>query len=234
MEKRVILAADELTLEQCLELGAQIGDRLYAIKIHNLYDRHGPSTIERLKKIAPWKVWIDAKLHDIPNTARLRAKSFADAGADILSVHASGGTEMMRAAKESGLIVYGVTVLTSLDEKEVQHIYGREILPTALRLGFDAKKSGLDGVVCSPAEVENFSTSLWFKGLELITPGIRSLGVDTGDQSRVDTPAGAIQSGSTRLVVGRQLTKAHSVLAAYTALETEISAALGQRVDKRI
>lgn len=234
MEKRVILAADELSLEQCLELGARIGDRLYAIKVHNLYDRHGPSVIERLKKVAPWKVWVDAKLHDIPNTVQLRAQEFANAGADILSVHASGGVEMMRAAKESGLIVYGVTVLTSLRKEEARSIYGKTLLGAVTSLAWEVLRAKLDGIVCSPSEVAEFSQNVWFERIELITPGIRSTGVDTDDQSRVDTPAGAIRSGSTRLVVGRQLTKAHSVLAAYTALETEISAALGQRVDKRI
>lgn len=234
MERRIILAADEIPLEECLALAEKLGERVYALKIHGLYLRYGQGGVRALKAAAPWRIWVDAKLHDIPNTVRLHAETLRDAGADIISVHASGGVAMMRAAKASGLIVYGVTVLTSLTKDEVPLIYGRPLLPTVLQLARMAKEAGLDGIVSSPQEVRLLSNRGELQGWEFITPGIRSEGELGDDQVRTDTPQNAIAAGATRLVVGRQLVRAKSPLEAYEALERDIENGLGRIIDKRV
>ena len=152
---RIILAADELDLVQCLDLACKVGERVYAIKIHNLFDAHGPEIVRMLRDKGVRRVWVDAKLHDIPNTVKHRAKAIANSRADILSVHASGEIEMMMAAVESGISeVYAITVLTSLDEERAHLLHGHPTKAAALYLARLAKLAGVHGVVCSPKEVE--------------------------------------------------------------------------------
>ncbi|HEY5382981.1 MAG TPA: orotidine-5'-phosphate decarboxylase [Candidatus Paceibacterota bacterium] len=222
-DSKFILAADELTLAQCLKLAPKIGDRVYAIKIHNLYDKEGWAAIESLKRAAPWLVWVDAKLHDIPNTAKLRAQALRDAGADIISAHVSGEVEMMMAAKESGALIYAVTALTSLSEEQVHLLHGHPSKAAVLYLARLAKLAGMDGIVCSPKEVSIVANRLELKGMEIVTPGVRSVGKDTHDQQRFDTPTATIKAGASRLVIGRQLTLAEDPVAALDELEKEIS-----------
>ncbi|OGE82813.1 MAG: orotidine 5'-phosphate decarboxylase [Candidatus Doudnabacteria bacterium RIFCSPLOWO2_01_FULL_44_21] len=220
--ERVILAADELSLEQCTRLVGEIGDRIYAVKVHNLYDKEGPGVVQLLRKAGASRVWVDAKLHDIPNTVKLRAQAIADSGADIVTVHASGEIEMMMAALESGITVYAITVLTSLDEEQAHLLHGQPTKAQVLYLARLAKLAGVHGVVSSPKEVGILAKRPELKGLELVTPGIRSAGKDAGDQKRVDTPTAAIKTGSTRLVVGRQLTASDDPVRALDELEQEL------------
>lgn len=234
MESRIIIAVDDMTLEECLALGERLGDRVYAIKIHTLYDRYGNEGLRALKSAAPWKVWVDAKLHDIPTTVRLRAEALVEAGADMLSVHASGGSAMMRAAKSTGAIVYGITILTSLTNEEAGLIYGRATLPVALYLARLARAAGLDGIVSSPREVRLLSERAELRGWEFITPGIRSEGELGDDQQRTDTPENALHAGATRLVVGRQLTRARSPVEAYEDLERLIERSVGRHIDRQV
>ena len=125
-EKRIILAADGLSLGQCLDLASEIGNWVYAIKIHSLYDQHGPTVVRGLLDAGANRVWVDAKLYDIPNTVKLRAQAIAESGADILTVHASGEVEMMMAAVEGGPAeVYAVTVLTSMSEEQAHLTFGQ-------------------------------------------------------------------------------------------------------------
>lgn len=223
-ESRIILAADELTLEQCKSLVSKVGDQVYAIKIHNLYDEYGPSVVQHLLFCGARRVWVDAKLHDIPNTVRLRAKTIDNSGAEILSVHASGEIEMMMAAVENGPPeIYAITVLTSLGEAQAHLLHGQPSKAEALYLARLAKLAGVHGVVCSPQEVGVLSRSPELKGMSFITPGVRSAGKATDDQKRVDTPTGAITSGATRLVIGRQITQATDPVEALRQIELEIS-----------
>jgi orotidine-5'-phosphate decarboxylase len=206
---QVVLAADGMTLDQCLELTSKVGDRVYAIKVHNLVNEHSPSVIERIRKAGARRLWVDAKLHDISKTVELRAKAIAESGADILTVHASGGIDMMMAAVEFGPAeIYAVTVLTSLTEEQAHLIYGQPSKAAALYLAQLAKVAGIAGVVSSPKEVGILAKRPELQGLKFVTPGVRSPGKETHDQARVGTITGAIISGSTHPVIGRQVTEA--------------------------
>jgi orotidine-5'-phosphate decarboxylase len=155
-------------------------------------------------------VFLDLKFHDIPNTVAQAVKSVAVWKPRFLTLHASGGREMMeaaraQAAKETCLL--GVTVLTSLSESSVQEIgWGGGVQASVERFSALAKAAGLGGVVCSPHEAKA-ERARWGKG-EVVTPGVRPPGADKGDQSRVMTPAEAIKSGASRIVLGRPVLQA--------------------------
>ncbi|MBI2038225.1 MAG: orotidine-5'-phosphate decarboxylase [Candidatus Magasanikbacteria bacterium] len=219
----VVLAADTLTLEQCLRLGPLIGNRVYAVKIHVLWDRHGPSVVNQLKEAGFRRVWVDLKLHDTSDTVALRAKEVAEAGGDIVSVHISGGKRMMQAAKKSGIKVFGITILTSLEEREVMEVYRSDVLQNVMSLALKAKQAGIDGVVCSPREVVVLASWNELAGLKFVTPGVRSPGKEVHDQKRVGTPAKAREDGSNLLVMGRQLTEAEDPVVELDHVEGELS-----------
>lgn len=218
----VYLALDGMTFAAATQLASRTRDRVAGVKIHDLYDKHGPNIITVLKEVGARMVWVDAKLHDIPDTVRLRAKELRAHGTDIITVHASGGIDMMRKAKESGATIYAVSVLTSLTPAQCAHIYDAPPKTVVTRLAALAQEARIDGLVCSALEVADLS---WFDA-ELIVPGTRSTGVTTHDQQRVDTPSGALRSGATKLVIGRQVTQAPDPLRALDALEHELSEAM--------
>lgn len=221
-EDVVILAMDELDLSAAMDLVREVGDSVYAFKIHDLYDRFGPSTIQALRDAGASRIWVDVKLHDIPNTVAARARALASAGVDIITVHASGGVEMMEAAKQAGLIVFAVTILTSLHEKVVQSLYGRTSKESVLHLAKLATRAGVDGVVCSPQEVGSLALRSDLGPFKLITPGVRSVGKSKGDQKRVGTPEEALNSGASFIVMGRQITTAADPVVAMHKLAEEI------------
>jgi orotidine-5'-phosphate decarboxylase len=220
----VIVAADDLSLAQCLALAGAVGERVYAVKVHAAYDAAGPDVVARLKTAGARRVWVDAKLHDIPNTVRLRAKAYGDAGADIVSVHASGGVEAMRAARDGapGAEIYAITVLTSLSEDETLAIYGKPLDAAVKALARLAKAAGMHGLVCSPKEVAPLRSDPQLADMALIVPGVRSQGKDTHDQKRVLTPSEALSAGARRIVVGRQITSVSNPAAALDELESEL------------
>ena len=225
-EQKVVLSADDYNKEGLLDLVKKIGDRVYCVKIHNLYDLYGPQIVSDLRKAGAKKVWVDAKLHDIPNAVKLRAQALAESGCDIITVHASGGTEMMQAAKEGfgkGK-VFAVTALTSLDDATIQNIYNaQDAQELVMRLAPMVKLAGVDGLVCSPKEIAILRANPDYRYLELAVPGIRSTGVGTDDQKRFDTPANALSAGANFLVIGRQITKALDPEEAVNVLESEIA-----------
>lgn len=203
--KKIILAIDEIqNLDEVIALVKKVGHLVYAVKIHNLYDKFGSDIIDKLKQGGADKVWVDFKLYDIPNTVQLRAESI---NADILSVHASGGVEMMKKAVLSGKEIFAVTMLTSFSESEVKQIYNRELKEMVLILVQMAKEAGVSGVVCSPQEIKLIKNYPEFSNLKIITPGVRSLDANLNDQNRVSTPAQAILDGADYLVIGRQVTQ---------------------------
>jgi orotidine-5'-phosphate decarboxylase len=207
-------------------LASKIGDRVHAVKVHNLYDAQGPTVVRQLHGAGAKRVWVDVKLHDIPNTVRLRARAIADSGADIITVHASGEIEMMMAAVDAfPFEVFAITVLTSLNEEQVHLLHGQPSKAAVLYLARLAKLAGVDGVVCSPKEVGILAKRPELKGMKIIVPGVRSVGKDAGDQQRVDTPGNAVKNGATYLVVGRQITQAKDPVAALDALEVELTEA---------
>ena len=173
-------------------------------------------------------VFCDIKLHDIPNTMAGSAKVISKLGVRILNVHASAGIEGMAAAREGArsagmqdegwsgtrpLTIPGncwilaVTVLTSLEENNANLIFGGPIKAKVLQFARDAKTAGLDGIICSPQELELLGKQKELAGLVKVTPGVRPEWAAVGDQKRVMTPAEAIKAGATALVIGRPITK---------------------------
>lgn len=202
------------------------------------FTSHGPGLVRDLVGMgAP--VFLDLKLHDIPNTVGGAAAAAARTGASIVNVHASGGPEMMRVAGEraraaaaaEGLPVprvIAVTVLTSLDGATLDAVGLRGTPREAvLRLAVLAREAGLDGVVCSPEEIEAIRGAC---GLDffLVVPGVRPAGTDPGDQKRIATPGAAARSGADLLVIGRPILKAPDPVAAARAIAAEIDAALSK------
>jgi orotidine-5'-phosphate decarboxylase len=166
------------------------------------------------------KVFLDLKLHDIPNTAKHAVAEAAKLGASMLTVHAAGGESMLRAcAEEAGdLLVLGVTVLTSLDEAELGGIgFTGSPLENAVRLASLAQRSGLRGVVASPLEIQAIRAECGDDFI-IVTPGIRPEGSDAGDQRRTLTPSEAVRAGASYIVVGRPITGARDRRAAAESL----------------
>ncbi len=206
---RIILAADGLTLDQTVALVKKVGKLVYGVKIHNLFDEFGESAVHAIKDAGTDIVWVDAKLHDIPETVKARAAVIEASGANMLTVHASGGVKMMMAAREGNdLDVMGVTILTSLSAEDAQLIYGLPAQLAVMQLARLAKLAKLQGIVCSPKEVGALSRMPELAGMKFVIPGIRSAGVKANDQERIATPEEAIINGATHLVIGRQITTA--------------------------
>jgi len=207
---QIILALDVDTAEEALAWARRFKGRVGTCKVGlQLFLRDGPKVLRGLSD-AEMPVFLDLKFHDIPNTVGQAVKSVAVWKPRFLTLHASGGREMMeaaraQAAKETCLL--GVTVLTSFSESSVQEIgWGGGVQASVERLSALAKAAGLGGVVCSPHEAK-VERARWGKG-EVVTPGVRPPGADKGDQSRVMTPAEAIESGASRIVVGRPVLQA--------------------------
>lgn len=218
--KKIILALDEIqNIDDAVSLVKKVGPLVYAVKIHNLYDKFGPDIVRILKEAGAEKVWVDFKLYDIPNTAKLRTESIS---ADIISVHASGGIRMMREAVASGKEIFAVTMLTSFSSSEIKQIYNRETGDAVLALARLAQEAGVSGIVCSPEDLKMLRSYPEFKDFKLVVPGIRSLGVDSNDQNRVSTPKEAIANGADYLVIGRQITQTPNPADAVKKLYEEI------------
>ena len=207
---QIILALDVDTAEEALAWARRLKGRVGTCKVGlQLFLRDGPKVLRGLSD-AGMPVFLDLKFHDIPNTVAQAVKSVAVWKPRFLTLHASGGREMMEAArtqvaKETCLL--GVTVLTSLSGSSVQEIgWGGGVQASVERLSTLAKAAGLGGVVCSPHEAKA-ERARWGKG-EVVTPGVRPPGADKGDQSRVMTPAEAIESGASRIVLGRPVLQA--------------------------
>jgi len=224
-KSRIIIAADNMDLHVCRSLARRTGHLVHAIKINDVFDNGGIEIVEDLRNLSV-RVWVDVKLHDIPNTVKNRTAILDAAGADIITVHALGGIEMMAAAVEAakgGAKIYAVTVLTSHNEAYVESMFGRTVDQQVIKLALMAQEAGVHGLVCSPKEVEMLRDYPQLDSLVLATPGVRSVGADVGDQKRVDTPRAAIEGGANYIVVGRQVTEAPDPVAALKAIETEIA-----------
>ena len=193
-----------------------------------LFYSAGPAIVTALKEKG-YKVFLDLKLHDIPNTVESAMAVLAGLGADMVNVHAAGTVKMMEAAKrglERGAAEAGrdapyliaVTQLTSTGEEAMREeiLIDRTVEDVVLAYAANARKAGLDGVVCSPLEAGLIHDSIGSDFLT-VTPGIRFAGADTQDQTRVTTPAKAAELGSQFIVVGRPITKAEDPGEAYRA-----------------
>ena len=207
-----------------LALAEQLAPAVGAFKIgKELFVAEGPDIVRRIRDTGA-AVFLDLKFHDIPNTVAKAVASAARLNVQMLTVHASGGTEMLRAAQaaaedtESPPLILGVTVLTSMDETDLTEIGIQENPAQQVQhLATLATAAGLKGLVCSPKEITPLRAVLRPE-TQLITPGIRPAGTDTGDQKRVLTPPQAIEAGASWLVIGRPICAAENPRAAAEAI----------------
>ena len=211
---RLIVALDVPTAAAAHKIVAAVGDsaRIYKVGMQ-LYTAEGPQIVRDLIA-ARRQVFLDLKYHDIPNTVAAAVREAAKLGVSMLTVHASGGGAMLRAAVEAArntnpsTMVLGVTVLTSLDQRDLEHAGVRgSVGDQVSRLAALAISNGCHGVVASAQEAAMLRAELGDDFL-IVTPGVRPIGVGHGDQARVVTPAEAIASGASYIVVGRPITEA--------------------------
>ncbi len=223
----IIVALDFASADDAMSmvelLGAE-GD-FYKVGLE-LFTRAGPEIVRSLTQTGR-RVFLDLKLHDIPNTVAGGVRAAADLGVELLTVHCSGGRAMLEAAGDAAagrLEVVGVTLLTSLAAEDIEAVWGRSganMGDEVVRLGVLAREAGLSGVVASGLEVARLKSELG-QDFKVVTPGIRPAGSDIADQARVVTPAAAVASGSDYLVVGRPVTRAQDPAAALRAIREEV------------
>ena len=201
-------------------------DRVDVFKVGlQLFCAEGPAVVRSVRAAGARAIFLDLKLHDIPNTVAGAVRSLAALGVDYLTVHVGGGREMLQAATyeaPKGLRLLGVTVLTSLDDAALSAV-GVPGSPqaTVLARARLARESGLSGLVCSPLELATLRSELGTDPL-LVTPGIRFASAAGDDQSRVATPAQAARDGASMLVLGRVVTAAADPVAALDAVRADL------------
>jgi len=228
----IIVALDVPSAEAARTAVTSIGKAVSFYKVGlELFVAEGPAVVGFLKD-AGKRVFLDLKLHDIPRTVARSISSCARHGCDMLTVHAGGGRDMLKAAAEAGAelgakrpAIVAVTTLTSLNQNDLREMnISRPLHEHTMSLGEMAVSCGVDGLVCSAWEASDFRKRLGAKPL-LVTPGIRPAGEAVGDQKRVATPAAAVQAGASCLVIGRPILDAPDPAAAATAIAAEIAAA---------
>ena len=223
MGKDVIIACDFSSAKQTFEFLDKFGDRKPFVKIGmELFYVEGPSIVRELKQRGH-KIFLDLKLHDIPNTVKKAMAVLSSLDVDICNLHAGGTIRMMQAALEgltredgSRPLLIAVTQLTSTDQESMENdLLIREPLDqVVMHYAQNAAKAGLDGVVCSPLEAGKVHSCCGNQFLT-VTPGVRFADGDIGDQKRVTTPRQAKELGSDYIVVGRPITAASDPVAAY-------------------
>lgn len=220
---RVIVALDVATRKAALDLVGRLEDASFFKVGAQLFSEAGPGLLDELKKRGK-RVFLDLKFHDIPNTVAGAVRAASKRRVEMLTVHASGGLAMLEAAREAagpdGPGVVAVTLLTSLATEDVEQVFGRSpvsIVDEVVRLSGLAKAAGLTGVVASPTEVKSIKRTHG-DGLRVVTPGIRLVGDDPGDQSRYATPDDASRAGADFIVVGRSVTAATDPAEAFDRL----------------
>ena len=228
---RILVALDFPNADTALALADRLDPKGCRVKVgKELFTRAGPQLVWDLHARG-FEVFLDLKYHDIPNTVAGACRAAADLGVWMLNVHASGGRRMLEAAREavdasgSGALLIAVTVLTSMAQEDLNEIgITQSPAEQVLRLAALSEAAGMDGVVCSPKEIEPLRAER-SASFRLVTPGIRPAGADVGDQRRVMTPGEAVQAGSDWLVIGRPITGAADPLAALQAIRAEIGEA---------
>jgi orotidine-5'-phosphate decarboxylase len=228
-QKKLIVALDYPSAQEALELVERLEGVCHWFKVGlELYLASGNTVVEGLLNKGH-SVFLDLKLHDIPNTVAGAVRSVASLGADLLTVHASGGPAMLEAAREAAAAISGapkllaVTVLTSMDQSQLTAIgIAQNPSHQVLTLAQMAAKAGIPNFVCSPEELTALRPVAGSNGV-LVSPGIRPAGADKGDQKRIATPSAAISAGADYLVVGRPITKAQDPRKAAQAILEEIA-----------
>jgi orotidine-5'-phosphate decarboxylase len=233
---KLIVALDFATLDEAESLIDQLEGTARMYKVGSrLFTRCGPQAVDMVKESGA-KAFLDLKFHDIPNTVAQACEAAAEIGADMLTIHTFGGFEMMESVvkliwgreKARRPVVLGVTLLTSLNEAFLRDFIGateRTIEEEVLLLARLAQSAGLDGVVSSPQEVDAVRRQCGDEFI-VVTPGVRPVGQETGDQVRVRTPGEAIAAGADYIVVGRPIIMAKDPRAAVKSILKEMEEAL--------
>ena len=232
LAKRIIVALDVGSREEALPLIRQLeGVEIFKVGL-KLFTAEGPSLLREVK-ILRKKIFLDLKLHDIPNTVAEAVKAAVKHGAHMLTIHSSGGREMMEKAVEAAEkeaekegtdrpLLLAVTILTSLKGDELQEIgMPADTSTQVLRLAKLAREAGVDGIVCSPQEIEIIRKEIG-KDLLVVVPGIRPSWAVADDQKRIMTPSLAIQKGADYLVIGRPIIAAPSPQEAFIKILDEL------------
>ncbi|HWJ59383.1 MAG TPA: orotidine-5'-phosphate decarboxylase [Sphingomicrobium sp.] len=220
----IYVAIDTPDLDRARQLAEAVRDHAAGLKLGlEFFCAQGPDGVAELSELG-LDIFLDLKLHDIPNTVAKAVEALNGLEPAVLTVHAGGGKAMMRAAKQAAPAttkVVGVTMLTSLDGSDLEAT-GISVKPAdhVLRLASLARAAGLDGIVCSGAEVAGVREQ-WPDGF-FVVPGIRPQGGDTGDQKRVVTPRKALEDGASILVIGRPITGAADPAAAVRDIATSL------------
>ncbi len=205
---KIIVALDVATKEKALDLVEELRDQISFFKIGlQLYTAEGPEIVRAVRATGA-NVFLDLKLHDIPNTVARAVESAAQLQIQMLTIHLSGGEAMIQAAvsaKSRDLLLLGVTVLTSADEQTLRQIgIPDKIENHVLRLAKLGVKNGIDGIVASPHEITTLRRECG-DTIKIVVPGIRPSGSESADQKRVMTPREAIHAGADYLIIGRPI-----------------------------
>ena len=205
---KIIIALDVAAKEKALGLVEQLRDEISFFKIGlQLYTAEGPEIVRAVLSTGA-KVFLDLKLHDIPNTVARAVESASNLGVHMLTIHLSGGSEMIRAAtaaRANNISILGVTVLTSATEQTLREIgIDDKVDDQVLRLAKLGDEAEIDGIVASPHEIKILRAEFGDK-IRIVVPGIRPAGSEAGDQKRVMTPREALGAGADYLVIGRPI-----------------------------
>ncbi len=230
-EPRIIVALDFSNEATAMSLVEKLDPKLCRLKVgKELFTSSGPRLVEKLTSKG-YEIFLDLKFHDIPNTVAKACEAACKLGVWMLNVHASGGSQMMQAAREavdkSDLHPYliAVTVLTSMNESTLREIgIQTDLKSHVMHLAKLAERAALDGVVCSAEETMTLRKNLG-SDFCLVTPGIRLIGANSHDQSRVVTPRNAIELGSSYLVIGRPITQSDDPIATLNQIHNELTMA---------
>lgn len=230
-DPKIIVALDFPSQNPALALADQLDPAKCRLKVgKELFTRSGPDLVKALQSRG-FDIFLDLKFHDIPNTTSAAVAAAAELGVWMVNVHASGGEKMMVACRErlesfgnDRPLLIAVTVLTSMSDEDLAGIgIASSAEAHVSRLATLTQNSGLDGVVCSAQEAPRLKAEQG-SDFQLITPGIRPLTADKGDQQRIMTPTDALKAGSDYLVIGRPITQAPDPLAALESIHAEVVA----------
>ena len=205
---KIIVALDVPTKREALDLAEKLGEQIAFFKIGlQLYTAEGPEIVRAVSATGS-KIWLDLKVHDIPNTVARAVESAGRVGVQMLTIHLSGGSEMVRAAtaaRVNNMLLLGVTVLTSATEETLREIGIQDkVDDQVLRLAKLGVEAGIDGVVASPHEIKSLRREFGDK-IKIVVPGIRPSWSEAGDQKRTMTPREALEAGADYLVIGRPI-----------------------------
>ena len=224
--EKIIIALDVASKKDALRLTEQLREQISFFKIGlQLYTAEGPEIVRAVLATGA-KVFLDLKLHDIPNTVARAVESAAGLGVQMLTIHLSGGSEMIRAAtaaKTNGMSILGITVLTSAGENTLHETgISDRIDAQVVRLGRLGVVNGVDGIVASPREAKLLRAEFGDR-IKIIAPGIRPAWSQAGDQKRISTPRQAIEAGADYLVIGRPISSHPKPCEAVTLILSELS-----------